>query len=374
MKRVILKTALAIVATTAAAQAEDYKIVILQSQTGAAAFIGAPLSEGARLAADELNEAGFFGEGNKLVYEAADDATDRTQTMSLMTRYTADPDVLTIMGPTSSAVAGSAAQMAQERETHLFATGNSTEVLDAGKWGSIFTQPYYVTTPAIGDYAIETLGVTKCVTIGIKEVEAYVALTRDFEEYMTENGVELLSSEGVSVNDSDFSSLATKLAGGDQDCIYISAPGAQGGNIVLQLKQAGLDPSVKIMGHTAFASAAYVEKGGGAVEGTYLMSDWVPGGSSEMGKEFAAHYQETYGKEADNWAAIGYSAMHVLANAMKAAGPNPTRESFNAAVNDVRDVEIVIGDLSFSYDDERVPHYGMNVLTVEDGEFVLAPK
>lgn len=374
MKKYLLTTALAVAAGTGAAQAEDYKIVILQSQTGGAAFIGAPLAEGARLAADELNEEGFFGEGNRLVYESADDATDRTQTMSLMTRYTADPEVITIMGPTSSAVAGSAAQMAQERETHLFATGNSMEVLEAGRWGSIFTQPYFVTTPAIGDYAIETLGVTKCVTIGIKEVEAYVALTRDFEKYIIENGVELVSSEGVSVNDSDFSALATKLAGGDQDCIYISAPGAQGGNIVLQLKQGGLDPSVKILGHTAFASPAYVEKGGGAVEGTYLMSDWVPGGSSEMGKAFAENYEATYGKEADNWAAIGYSAMRVLAHAMKDAGPNPTRESFNEAVAAQRDVEIVVGDLSFSYDEERIPFYGMNILTVENGEFVVAPE
>ncbi|MEC7763425.1 MAG: ABC transporter substrate-binding protein [Pseudomonadota bacterium] len=374
MNKFVFKAVAAIAASTATAQAEDYKVVILQSQTGGAAFIGAPLSEGARLAADELNESGFFGEGNKLVYETVDDATDRTQTMSLMTRYTADPDVLTIMGPTSSAVAGGAAQIAEERETHLFATGNSMEVLEAGKWGSIFTQPYYVTTPSIADYAIDTLNVTKCVTIGIKEIEAYVALTRDFEKYVTERGIELTSSEGISVNDSDFSSLATKLAGGDQDCIYISAPGAQGANVILQLKQAGLDPSVAIMGHTAFASPAYIEKGGAAVEGTYMMGDWAPGGSSELGEAFDAHYRETYGKEADNWAAIGYSAMRVLAQAIKDAGPNPTRESFNEAVGNVRDVEVVVGGLNFSYDEERIPYYGMNVLMVQDGAFVVAPE
>lgn len=374
MKPYLVSSALAVAAMAGAAQAEDYKIVILQSQTGPAAFIGTPLSEGARLAADELNAAGFFGAGNRLVYELADDATDRTQTMSLMSRYTADPEVLTIMGPTSSAVAAGAAQMAQDRETHLFVTGNSMEVLEAGRWGSIFTQPYFVTTPAIADYAIDTLGVERCVTIGIKEIEAYVALTRDFEQYITDTGIELLSTEGISAGDSDFSSLATKLAVGDQDCIYISAPAAQGANIILQLKQAGLDPSVAILGHTAFASPTFLEKGGAAVEGTYLMSDWVPGGSSPMGEAFARAYRDAYGKEADNWAAIGYSAMRVLAHAMRDAAPAPTRESFSAAVAAVRDVEIVVGDLSFSYDDERIPRYGMNILTVQDGAFTVAPE
>lgn len=364
----------AVVVSAVSAQAEDYKVVVLQSLTGGAAFIGASVKDGAVLAADELNEKNFLGEGNKLVYEVADDATDRTQTLSLITRYAADPSVLAVMGPTSGAVALAGANVANEREIPVMTTTNSMEVVENGPWSFILTQPAFVTIPYLADYAADVLGVKNCAIIGIKDIEAYVALQREFEKQIQAKGVKLASVDGVAGTDSDFSALATKIASSQQDCVFVGAPASQGANIILQLRQAGLDPSIPILGHNAFASPAFVEKGGGAVEGVYLIGSWVPGGFDDFSTAFAESFKKETGAAADNWNAVGYSGMQVIAHALKDAGPHPDRAAVRDALAKVKDVPVVVGQGSYSYDDKRVPHFGMNVLTVKDGQFVQAPR
>jgi branched-chain amino acid transport system substrate-binding protein len=356
------------------ALAADYKLVVMQSLTGAAAFIGASVADGAVMAFEEMNASNFFGEGNSVVFEVADDATDRTQTLSLITRYAADPAVIGVMGPTSGAVALAAAALANELSIPIVSTSNSHEVIERGRWSNILTQPGDVTIPYIAQYAVEVLGVKSCAIISIRDVEAYVALQRMFEAYVQERGVKLASVDGIAVTDSDFSSLATRIANADQDCVFIGAPAAQGANIIIQLKQAGLDPSVKIIGHNAFSSPAFVSTGGAAVEGVYLMGSWVPGGFDDRSRDFAARFQAWKNVPADDWNAVGYSGAYVLATALKNAMPNVTRESFTEALVKVTDVPVVIGDGIYSYDDKRVPRFGMKVLTVKNGAFVEAPR
>jgi branched-chain amino acid transport system substrate-binding protein len=364
---------LAIVAAQNTASAEDYQVVIVQSLTGAAAFIGAGVKDGMLLAADELNAAEALGPGNKLSIVVDDDASDRTQTLSLMTRHGSDPKVLAIMGPTSGAVAIAGAQVANELKVPIMTTSNSMDVLNAGEWSFILTQPGDVTIPFIGKYAVEKLGVKNCAIIGIREIEAYVTLQKEFEKYITSNGGQLASVDGIAGADSDFAALATKIASAEQDCVFISSPAPQAANIVIQLRQAGLDPAVPILGHNSLASPAFVTTGGAAVEGVYLMGDWAPGGNTDLGKAFDKAFTDKYGHAPDNWNAVGYGGMRVLANALKNAGAAPTRDAVRAALAATKDVEVVVGQGNFTLDEKRIPRPGMNILMVKDGAFTLAP-
>ncbi|MBV7407452.1 ABC transporter substrate-binding protein [Maritimibacter sp. DP1N21-5] len=356
------------------AMAEEYKVVILQSLTGGAAFIGKNVADGAAMAAEELNANGFFGEGNSMAFEVADDATDRTQTLSLITRMAADEDVLLVMGPTSGSVALAGASVANEREFPVMTTTNSMEVIENGPWSFILTQPADVTIPYIADFTANEMGAKNCAIIGVKDNEAYVALQKKYEEMIQERGVGIASVDGVALADSDFSALATKIATADQDCIFIGTPAAQGANIIIQLKQAGLDPETPIIGHNAFASPTFIEKGGAAVEGVYLMGAWVPGGDDEFSTAFAENFEAKTGVPADEWHAVGYSGMQVVANAIKDAAEagTLTREGVRDALGMQKDIPVVIGEHTYSFDEERVPHFGMKVLTVKDGAFASA--
>ena len=354
------------------AQAADRKIVILQALTGGAAFVGVPASEGMKFAADELNAKNFLG-ADKIVFEVADSASARPQAMAAVTRYAADPSVLFILGPTTAPEAIPSAGVANDAKIGMKAMTNAVALLNAGPWGFISAQPPVITMPQLGDYAMDVVKVKACATVRFTDNEAYVDLERIFVEHTEKRGMKIVDRTGIKQADSDFSTVATRIVAAKPDCVMLFTLGPSGANMAIQLKQAGLPASVKLIGQTGLSSPQLIEIGGAAVEGLVFNSDWTPGGNSPSGQAFAAAYKAKTGKEADNWAALGYSYMTVVASAIKAAGPNPTRESIRDALAKTKDVPVVIGTGKYSYVN-RIPTYGSTFLMVKDGKFVPAPQ
>lgn len=368
-----LALAAGIALVSQAVQAADRKIVILQALTGGAAFVGVPASEGMKFAADELNARNFLGNGDKIVVEVADSASARAQAMAAVTRYAADPSVLFILGPTTAPEAIPSAAVANDAKIGMKAMTNAVALLNAGPWGFISAQPPLITMPQLGDYAMDVAKVKSCATIRFTDNEAYVDLERIFVEYTEKRGMKIVDRTGIKQADSDFSTIATRIVAAKPDCVMLFTLGPSAANLAIQLKQAGLPASVKLIGQTGLSSPQLVQIGGAAVEGLVFNSDWTPGGNSPAGQAFAAAYKAKTGKDADNWAALGYSYMTVVATAIKAAGPNPTRESIRDALAKTKDVPVVIGTGKYSYVN-RIPTYGSTFLMVKDGKFVPAPQ
>ena len=354
-------------------QAADRKIVILQALTGGAAFVGVPASEGMKFAADELNAKNFLGGGDKIVVEIADSASARPQAMAAVTRYAADPTVLFILGPTTAPEAIPSAGVANDAKIGMKAMTNAVALLAAGPWGFISAQPPAITMPQLGDYAVDVAKVKSCATIRFTDNEAYVDLERMFVEHTEKRGMKFVDRTGIKQADSDFSTIATRIVAAKPDCVMLFTLGPSAANLAIQLKQAGLPANVKLIGQTGLSSPQLVQIGGAAVEGLVFNSDWTPGGNTPAAQAFAAAYKAKTGKEADNWAALGYSYMTVVAHAIKAASPNPTREKIRDALAKTKDVPVVVGTGKYSYVD-RIPTYGSVFLMVKDGKFVAAPQ
>lgn len=368
----ILAVAAGMALAAHAAQAADRKIVILQALTGGAAFVGVPASDGMKFAAEELNAKGFLG-ADKIVLEVADSASARPQAMAAVTRYAADPSVLFILGPTTAPESIPSAGVANDAKIGMKAMTNAVALLNAGPWGFISAQPPVITMPQLGDYAMDVAKVKSCATVRFTDNEAYVDLERIFVEHTEKRGMKIVDRSGIKQADSDFSTVATRIVAAKPDCVMLFTLGPSAANLAIQLKQAGLPANVKLIGQTGLSSPQLIQIGGAAVEGLIFNSDWTPGGDTPMGKAFAAAYKAKTGKDADNWAALGYSYMTVVAHAIKAAGPNPTREAIRDALAKTKDVEVVIGTGKYSYVN-RIPTYGSTFLMVKDGKFVPAPR
>ena len=355
-----------------AAQAADRKIIILQALTGGAAFVGVPASDGMKFAADEMNAKNFLG-ADKITYEVVDSASARAQAMAAVTRYAADPNVLFILGPTTAPEAIPSAGVANDAKIGMKAMTNAVGLLAAGPGGFISAQPPLITMPQLGNYAIDVAKVKSCATIRFTDNEAYVDLERIFVEHTTKRGMTFVDRTGIKQADTDFSAIATRIVAAKPDCVMLFTLGPSAANLAIQLKQAGLPANVRLIGQTGLSSPQLVQIGGAAVEGLVFNSDWMPGGNSPATTAFAAAYKAKTGKDADNWAALGYSYMTVVASAIKAAGPNPTRESIRDALAKTKDVPVVVGTGKYSYVD-RIPTYGSVFLVVKNGTFVAAPQ
>jgi len=354
--------------------AKDYTVAILQSLSGPTAFVGVAVKDGATLAAEELNNQQFLGAGNTLKILIGDDGADRGQVVTMMQQYAADSDVLLVMGPTAGPIAVAGMAVANDRKLPTISTTNSLAALQVGPWGFIMTSPAAVAIPSIAGYTVEKLKAKACATVHIVDNEAHVTLQKLFEDYVVARGVKIVAREGIKGTDSDFAALATKITAMDDiDCLYLGALAPQAANVVRQLRQAGLDPKVRIVGTNALASPDLLSKGGTAVEGVYFMADWAPGGNSDDGRKFVDAYKAKFSNLPENWNAMGYSVMRVIATALKNAGAQPTRESVREALTKTKDVPVVVGRGLYSMDADRIPHYGMSVLMVKDGKFVVAP-
>ena len=246
---------------------------------------------------------------------------------------------------------------------------NNDAVPQAGPWSFPFSQPAGIATPPIADYAAEKRGVQNCAAITVLDNEAYVAMANVFMERVKEHGVKA-QLDGVKLSDIDFSALAVKVAQSDADCLFIATPAALGANVIMQFKQAGLDPEVQIFGLQSLASPEFLNTGGSAVEGVTVIGEWTPGGFDESSRAFAEAYKARHGVEADNWAPQGYSTMMVFADALRRAGPDATREEMRDALAGIKDVPVIVGEGVYNFTPERAATFGMGILTVKDGSFV----
>ena len=371
-KWVGLAVAAGLAVATTTANAADRKIIVLQAVTGVASFFGVPVTEGIKFGLDELNAKGFLG-ADKIVYEVVDTNSGRAQAMAAVTRYAADPNVLMILGPSTAAEGIPASDVANDAKIPMKAMTVATGVLKAGPWSFISAQPPQVTMPQLADYAVDVSKVKSCATIRFADNEAYVDMEKYFVERAEKRGMKFVDRSGIKVADSDFSAVATRIVAAKPECIVLFTLGPSAANLIIQLKSAGLPASTKILGQTGLASPQLIQIGGSAVEGVIFNSDWTPGGSSPAGKAFSEAFKAKTGKDADSFAALGYSYVQVVGNAIKAASPNPTREKIRDALQKTKDVPVVVGDGKYSYV-ERFPSYGSVFLQVKGGKFELAPK
>ncbi len=374
MRKLLLCGAAAVLVTTmvvASAKAADYTVVVLQALTGVGAFAGAEAASGMKVAAEEINASGFMGPGNKLNIMVEDDASDRAQAVTLVSRYAVDPRVLMILGPTIGPTAVPAAQVANERKIVVHPLANTLAVLAAGPFAFISSQPPTVTMPLLAQFTAEKLGVKRCAAMYLQDNESYVDLHRIFKELVEKRGVQMIESVGVRSSETDFSALATRIVAAKPDCVTFFSNAPVAGNVAAQLRTAGLPASVKMIGQSGLATPDLIKFGGAAVEGLVFNADWAPGGAFPRAKEFDENYRKKTGRAPDNYSAMGHSLMYVAATAIKGAGANPTRDSVREQLAQTKDVPVVMGTGLYSRDADRIPHTGMVVLQVKDGKFEL---
>ena len=356
-------------AAAGSASAQEVKLGVVLSNTGTFAFVGAPVINAIKLAHEEMVASGYFG-ATKVTLMIEDNRSDKQEALTLINRMATRDNAVMIIGPVSTGEAMAAGPMAVELKVPLFTTATAPEVLNAGPWifKSTETAEQYMTP--LGKFVAEHVKPKSCTYVFIRDNEGYVRQKDILRDVMKAGGVAVAGEESILAADSDFTALATKIVAAKADCIYIGTPPEQGANIVLQARQAGMPASTVLVGNTGMASARYVNAGGKLIEGTLLPAEFVPSGINALGKKFIESYTKKYGNPPDSWAAVGYSMMLVAANAIKSAGPNPTREAVRAAMAKTKDLPVVIGQGTFSLDENRIPHFGAAVLKIQNGKWV----
>jgi branched-chain amino acid transport system substrate-binding protein len=373
-RKIILKMSLSAMAASALlvssiAAAAERKIAVVMGTTGSFAFVAVPAINGMKIAEEDLRAEGFFGQ-DKLVVTYDDNRSDRQEAITLLNRVARDNSTLMFIGPVGSSEALAVGPVASSLKMPMFTTGTNPAILATGEWVFKAAENAEDFVRPIGDYIGKTVKPKACYLTAIRDNEAYLVYAKVFKDAVTAAGVRIVGEDTFLSSESNFASLATKIVASGADCLYVSTPPEVGANLVVQARQAGLPAKTVVVGNQNMAGDKYTAIGGKAVEGTYLMAEFSPYSDNPASKEFVRKYSARYGSLPDSWAATGYSMMKVAAHAIRAAGPNPTRESVRAAMAATKDVPVVVGNGKFSLDQNRVPRFGSVILQIRDGKVV----
>lgn len=348
--------------------AAELSIGVIHAQSGPYAFVGTSVVNGIRLAEEEIRARNLLGADSiKLLVE--DNGSDRSQAVGLLSRLATRDRALVVLGPSASPEALAAAPVANDLKIPMMTTAVTAEVLAAGPWSFKVTESPEGFIRSLARFGTEKLNVKRCALVFIRENDGAIRQKNTFRDELRAHGLDVVSEEAILASDVDFTALSTKLVASGADCIFLASTAEQSANLILQARQAGLAPSVRFLITSSAASQQFINAGGRAVEEAYLVADFVPGGMNEQGRTFVDSYQRRFGRPPDNWAAVGYTKMMVVAQAIRTAQPSPSREAVRAALGQVRHLPVVLGEGTFSLDENRIPNYGGAILVVRNGQF-----
>jgi branched-chain amino acid transport system substrate-binding protein len=349
--------ALGLVAGTAAHA--EIKIGFQAPLTGFAATDGKSAKIAADMAIEEINAAG--GElGQKLELITYDDQAKSDQAIFTANKLIGEDGVKLVINASYSASGRAAAPVFQNAGVVMIAAyGVHPDITRAGSY--MFRLVHL--GPPQGRATAMFIGKD----LKLKRISAitmdndYGQATMDgFLESAPKYGIDVINKYSYSLTDRQFGSIVASVKRDNPDGVYATGYFFTGGPLVSQLRAGGV--TAPIIGSQAFDSQKFIEIAGPAAEGTYIVDSFDRGRDDAALQRFFAEFQKRAGYPPENVAAITYSAVKLMADAVKRAGsadPAKVRDALAATKN----FALLTGDLiGFNSLHEIIQPISVNVI------------
>ncbi len=368
-----LLVVLATAALLASAWGQDsIKIGGAFNLTGALASLDVPAANGAKLAVKEIDAAGGVL-GQQLELVVYDGKTDPATITNIATQMINGDKVVAITGFTDSDSALALGPIAQRAGVPFVTAGATSPLLPSQIGDYMFLEPFGDNVQAAvgAEFGMKNYG-NSAYLLFDKATEYTNLLAGYFKDAFTHGGGTIVLEDSYSSGDTSYSAQITKLKAlsTQPDFLYISAMPDDIGTIVKQVRQAGID--LPIIGGDGYDTPLLVQVGGDAANDVYFTTHalMTPDSTDAVAK-FIGAYHDAYGKDPENaFAALGYDAVYLIADAVKRAGaadPAKIRDALQAT----KDLPGVTGAITYA-DDQRVPQKQVTVIGVKDQQLYLA--
>jgi branched-chain amino acid transport system substrate-binding protein len=362
--RVVL-AGLMVVLTCLASGAEPLKIGVVAALTGSGAEQGRDRIQGAKLATEEVNEAGgVLGRPIELVIE--DDQTTNPGVALAFSKLARDKDIPAFVGPGFSTQIHAIAPDIQRLGKPVMIIGTDPQLTHMGNpWLFRFRPNDIYSARVIADYGVNTLGKKKWAIVHSTDAFGTSGM-KNLVEDLKGMGVEPALVQGYTNNSQDFTPvvLAVKQSGADVMATYMTIPPDQA-LFARQLRQLGVN--IAWVGSPTTVATDALKLAGPALFGSYAVADFAAD-SSPAAKEFATKYEATYKSVPYYAGASTYDAVHVLAlaiNNAKSLEPQKIRE----AILSVKGYPGVEGTYNFDQNGDGLRYY--NIVKNDNGKIVF---
>ena len=337
----------------------EISIGVVLPLTGQLASTGQLMQQGLELALNEINDAHLSDTSLKFII--ADDTSTPEGAVAAFDKLIHEDGVSVIIGPATSSATQAAFPVAEENQVVAISPTSGARGLSAiGDF--VFRVP--LATNIVALKGVETtyakLGYQSVATM-YNETDLF-STDRDtaLREAFTAIGVEVLTTEVFQSGDTDFSAQLTRIKTLEPEAIFVSSLPPEKPGILIQAHELGITAPIIMSSLTSVD----VQAAGAAAEGAITFIGWLSTDDTPINQAFVQNYNMTYGKTPDVFAAASYTAVHILAEAIKNAQATDSI-SIRDALATISALDTVFGKFSFNADGDAI--YEQKALIVKDG-------
>jgi branched-chain amino acid transport system substrate-binding protein len=376
MRKILARTAIAVAMAScpfATRAADAIKIGAPFNVTGALSSLDAPALNGVELKAREINDAGGVL-GRKIELVVYDTKADAATIASVANRLIAADHVHVALGFTDSDSVLAFGPIFQKAEVPFVTPGATSPKLPGQIGDMIFLASFgdNVQAAAGADFIRHKLAGSNVFLLRDNATEYTKLLAGYFEAALSHGGGSIVGRADYASGDKSFAAeIATiKASAPRPDVLYVSAMPDDIGLIVKALRAAGLEQP--IVGGDGYDTPLLVEVGGAAANGVYFSTHaYMAADSTPPVQKFYRDYRAAYGTDPENaFAALGYDAVGLIADAIKRAGTDEAK-AIRDAIAATAGYVGVTGTISYP-NEARVPAKTVTMIAIKGERPTLA--
>lgn len=345
----------------------DIPIGFYGALTGGEAAFGTATVNGVKIAADEINAAGgVLGRPIRLVIE--DDQGRAEEAASVVTKLVTASNVEALIGENSSNQSLAAAPIAQTSGVPMISPSSTNpKVTEKGEYifRVCFTDP--LQGKALAAFVRNELKLDTAAILIDRKSDYSVGLGSFFRKEFEAVGGKIVAEQSYSGGDSEFRPQLTTIRAASPQALFIPGFYTEVGQIAIQARDLGL--TIPLVGGDGWDSAAVIEIGGKAIEGSYFSDHYFNGDTRPVVQKFVAEYSKRHGRKPEANAALGYDALRIWAAAATRAG-SLDKKAVRDQIAQTKGYEGVAGTITMGPD--RNPIKPLAMIKIENGQMNFA--
>ncbi len=297
------------------AGAAPVKIGIINSMTGPQAPIGENLTNGMKLAEEDLKAKGI---DFQLVWE---DDTGKPQVgLSAVEKLATRDYVAGIVGAYTSAVTNAVAKKAEQNKVPMVNPVASKEEITRQNYKWVFR-----VSATTGDYAkvlldmALSLGKPKTMAILNENTDFGVSAAKSARQLGEAKGLKVVFEEAYSAGSPDYRSTLAKVKDAKPDLVFMVSYVADAILLMRQSRELGLTPMAFVGAGAGFSTTAFAKEKE-ISHAIFSSTQWTPDVTWPGAKSFAERYVKQFGKVPTYHAANAYAALVAMVEAAAKAG------------------------------------------------------
>jgi branched-chain amino acid transport system substrate-binding protein len=342
--------AILVVNFSSASATENLKVGVILPLTDKLAQYGDIEQKSFFMAVEEINASGGIdGKKIELIVENTKGKSDVGR--SVIEKLIHQDKVMVIGGGYSSSVTWTTAEIAQQNKVPFVVnTGSADKITEQG-WEYIFriNPPVSEYPGSFKTFAKEVASDIKVVAIVYMNSLFGVSESRKFIQQAENLGLKIVLKQSYESSTVDFQPLLVKVKAKKPDLVYMIAYNTEASLLMRQAKALNLNPKL-FYGHAIGCTLPEFQNAAGkAVEYVWSATRWTPAAPYTGAQEYNDKFAAKYVMQTDYHGAQAYSAMYVIADALRRS-KKLTREAVRIALSNTN-MMTVFGPVKFvSYD------------------------